>query len=71
MKDRKLARTNMTEKCGSAMVECSFNFGRNNPYQPGAIETDTKAAASYYEYRIDLVSFAAVSIHPSVFWQNS
>ena len=53
------------------MVECSFNFGRNNPYQPGAIETDTKAAASYYEYRIDLVSFAAVSIHPSVFWQNS
>ena len=27
------------------MVEGSFSFGRNNPYQPDAIETDTKVAA--------------------------
>ena len=31
------------------MVEGSFSFGRNNPYQPDAMETDTKVAASYEE----------------------
>ena len=25
------------------MVECNFHFGRNNDYQPSAIETDTEA----------------------------
>ena len=47
------------------MVEGSFSFGRNNPYQPDAIETDTKIAASYKEYCMDLVSFAAVSTRSS------
>ena len=53
------------------MVEGSFSFGRKNPYQPDAIETVTKVAASHEEYYVDLVSFAAVSIRSSVCSQNS
>ena len=31
------------------MVEGSFNFGRDSPYQSDTMETDTKVAASYEE----------------------
>ena len=50
------------------MVEGSFSFGSNNPYQPDAMETDTKVAASYEEniawiwFRLPLFLFVLVSV---------
>ena len=53
------------------MFECDFRFGRNNAYRPSAIETDMKATAFYEKYFLDLGSFAAAPVRPSVFWKNS
>ena len=70
MKSEKKERSHelTAPKSDSAIVEGSFSFGRNSPYQSGAMETDTKVAASYEEniawiwFRLPLFLFVLGSV---------
>ena len=50
------------------MVEGSFSFGRDSPYQSDAMETDTKVAAFYEEsiawiwFRLPLFLFVLATV---------